>query len=584
MKNGSLTGYPSIDKPWLKYYSEEAIHASIPECTVYEELWQENSADPDGIALIYYGRKITYGELFENIERVRCALLREGVRKDDKVILLSLSTPESVYLIYALCRIGATVNLINPVFSDEQIRGRINETRASLMILLDQFYDKADVILRQTCIQKIVIVPFGYSMPRTARIMAMRKIRKRIRYSNQILSWKDFLNEGKSVGAVQDAPYEKDRSLVMVYSSGTTGASKGIVLTNDGIEATVLHYKNTFCYHRGDRFLNIGILWFSTGVVVLMIMPLNLGITVVLEPIFSETTFTDDLKRYKPNMGFGTTSMWLYAMRSSKLKNVDFSVLRYPITGGERMLANTEDNLNRFLSAHGCNASLIKGWGMCELGSTISSDTETANRRGAAGIPLVDVSVSAFDVETGKEQKCGVRGELRVQSPGRMKEYFNNPDATDRFFWTDDNGSVWGCTGDIGYIDKDGFVYVLGRANDTFLSCKKRRIYCFDIEKVILDNPDIAQCEVVGLPISEGYDIPVAHLILRESCGTDQRTIIREIHKVCSERLETDLVPKGYKICTGFPVKSGKRDMEAIKRERSDFLMPDGDQLKRVSF
>lgn len=288
MKNGSLTGYPSIDKPWLKYYSEEAVNAPLPECTIYEDLWQENHADPNGVALIYYGRKITYRHLFENIERVRRALLHEGGRKDDKVVLFSLSTPESVYIIYALCRIGAIVNLINPLFPDDQI----NEIGASLMILLDQFYDKADIILQQTCIRKIVIAPLGYSMPKAVKMMAMRRIKKRIMYSNQILAWKDFLNAGTAVTAAEeDASYEKDRSLVMMYSSGTTGTSKGIMLTNDGIEAILLHYKKNYRYQRGDRFLHIGILWVSTGFVVMLAMPLNLGMTVVLEPIFSPATF-----------------------------------------------------------------------------------------------------------------------------------------------------------------------------------------------------------------------------------------------------------------------------------------------------
>jgi len=579
MGEKKMTGYPSIDKPWLKYYSEEAIHAPLPECTIYEELYKNNFSHPDDIALVYYGRKISYKELFQNIEYVRRALSKNGVRENDNVILLSLSTPESVYTVYALCRIGAAVNLINPLFSDQQIIERINETDAEIMIILDQFCDKIDPILAQTCVKKVVVVPYGKSMPPVAKVLAWKKIKKNVNYSSAVQPWKYFLEEGNSAQPIPDALFEKERPLVMVYSSGTTGASKGIVLTNSGIEATILHYKNTFQYHRGDRFLHTGILWFSTGIVVMLIMPLNLGITVVLEPIFHEVTFTNDLKRYKPNMGFGTTSMWLYAMESSKLKRLDMSFLTYPITGGEMILPETEDRLNRFLCGHGCKVPLIKGWGMCELGSTISSDSVCANKRGAAGIPLVNVTVAAFDSESNKEQKYRQRGELRVQSPSRMKEYFKNPTATSQYFWNDDNGVTWGCTGDIGYIDPDGFVHVLGRTNDTFYTQQNQRVYCFDVENVILENPNIEQCEVVGLPTGKGYDIPVAHLVVKGSCTIESKQLIEQIHTSCTEKLKPDWIPKGYKIRPSFPVKpNGKRDIDALKSERTDYIYPDGKQ------
>lgn len=137
-----LTGYPSIDKPWLKYYSEEAINTSLPRCTVFENIYQYNYQYPKDIALEYYGRKISYKTLFNNVEVTKNALLAHGVSKDSKVILYTSAIPETVYTVLALCQIGAVANMINPLFTNEQVIDRINETDATLMIVLDQLYGR----------------------------------------------------------------------------------------------------------------------------------------------------------------------------------------------------------------------------------------------------------------------------------------------------------------------------------------------------------------------------------------------------------------------------------------------------------
>lgn len=263
--------------------------------------------------------------------------------------------------------------------------------------------------------KSIVVVPFGNSMPTWKRVAAHKKIAKKIPYTDAIIPWADFLKGGARNDRTADEPFDKEQTWIIVYSSGTTGASKGIMLTNEGIGATVLHYGQVFPYKRNDKVLNPGPIWFSTFVVILLIMPLTLGISVILEPFFSPQTFAENIKKYKPNIVLGATSLWLHAMQ--KLKSFDFSGLYYPISGGEQILQRTEEVINRFLAEHGGRSALIKGWGMCELGGTVSTETADCRKSGSAGIPLLHVTVSAFDPESNEEKKCGERGELRVLSP-----------------------------------------------------------------------------------------------------------------------------------------------------------------------
>ncbi len=153
-----------------------------------------------------------------------------------------------------------------------------------------------------------------------------------------------------------------------------------------------------------------------------------------------------------------------------------------------------------------------------------------------------------------------------------MKEYFKKTKSTDNFFFKDANGNRWGKTGDVGYIDEDGDVYILGRATDTFISIKGNKIYNFDIETVIRENCNIKDCEVVGFNKGK-YEVPVAYLVIDDNYTGSKEELLIKIHKVNKDKLDAEYVPAGYKFVKNFPVKnSGKRDMDAIKKDVNDII------------
>lgn len=410
------------------------------------------------------------------------------------------------------------------------------------------------------------------------------KTKVNISYSEKIVTWKTFIEQYSKHCKNLINTYERDLPFVMVYSSGTTGASKGIVLTNDGINATIANYISPdFPYERGDRFLQMIPVWFSTGLVLSCLMPLCLGITVVLEPVFNEQTFCHNLWKYKPAMTLVATSLWLAMIKDRKLQKTDMSFLKYPITGGEQLLPRVESVLDHFLAERNCQSVILQGWGMCELGGTVCTNTMKHNKSGSVGLPIKGVVVAAFDRKSNEELKYNQRGELRVMSPARMKHYYKNEEATNNYFYTDYKGRTWGCTGDIGYVDEDGDVFVLGRAEDIFTSQEGRKVYNFDIENVIYQSGNVAQCEVVGLKTGQGYDVPVAHIIKESAYAGTDTELVQEIQELCRKGLESDSIPRGYKICTSFPVKaSGKRDMEKIQQERNGFVRVENGKLVEV--
>lgn len=581
-----LTGYPSIDKPWLKYYSEEAINAPLPECTVYQNIWQHNKEHLEDTALKYYGHKISYGKLFEQVERCARALKTAGATRGDRVTLCMAGVPEAVYLVLACSKIGAVANFLNPLFTTTQMIDRINDTEAELLFVLDKMYPYIAAAIDKTCINRIIIIPATGSLPAPMRALAALKGKPDAALTaamrqEKCTVWRVFMKAGKAYSGQTEESYEKDAPVVMVYSSGTTGASKGIVLTNDGINATIAHYQSQdFSYERENTFLQIIPVWFSTGIVLSLLMPLNYGITVIPELVYSKERFTNDLAKYRPNMTLATTSLWVYAIQSSVLSSVDLSTMRYPITGGEQVLPETELKIEKFLEEHNCAAKLIKGWGMCELGSTVATTAIQHSKPSSVGYPILGVAVAAFDVDTGKELPYGGRGELRASSPARMKEYYKNQKATDEFFRTGVDGKVWGCTGDIGYVDEDGDVFVLGRASDCYYTPGGERVYLFDAEYVILCDTAVALCKVIDIDI-DGCPTPAAHLVLKAGNTETAADIIRRIDGLCRKELKPHAVPQAYKIRGEFPVHTnGKRDNEILRTERDGFMNAAGETVK----
>lgn len=438
------------------------------------------------------------------------------------------------------------------------------------------------LVIPESSLKKIVIIPAANSLPAVIRMLDGLKEKadsdmENALKSGEYVSWNSYIKSTRISRGAVEAQYENDMPLAMVYSSGTTGASKGIVLTNSGILSTMWQYEMTLLADekRENRFLCNVPVWFSTGIVVSMLTPLGLGAVCILEPVFSPETFLKNLIQYKPNYALVATSLWIYAANHLP-KDFDLSFLKHPITGGEQLLSSTETFLNEFLKSHKCNVELQKGWGMCELGATAATTSccGGVNRLGSVGIPMPLVVISAFDVDNGRELTYNERGEMRVRTPSRMKEYYNNPAATEEFFHTDKDGSVWACTGDIGYVDEDGFVFILGRASDYFISPDGRRQYLFDVENVILENEYVDLCEVVASESEKlGRKVPMAHIVLKKGFDGDNNALICDIDRLCRKKLSEYAVPAAYKIREKFVIKaSGKRDTQSLEKERDGFM------------
>ena len=566
----SSTGYPSIDKPWLKYYSEEAINAQLPACTIYDYLYENNKDYHHRTALNYFGRKISYGELFEHIEETVRALRQNGVGKGSIVTILMPTLPETVYLYYALGKIGAIGNMVDPRTSKDGICGYIQEAESELLIVVEAVLPKVADILNMTTIKKVLVISPADSLPPIMRILYKMRQGKGPKISSSLMDWKAFITEGTSYPGRTDCEYERDRPVVIVHTGGTTGQPKGVLLTNENLNASA--YQGKICginFQREHTWLNIMPPFIAYGLGNGLHLPLSMGMETILIPQFDPNKFDDLLLKHKPNHMVGVPSHYGTIINSKKMRNQNLAYIIAPTVGGDAMDAALEQQTNQFFREHNCKYLVTKGYGMTEVtaGVTICVSNE-CNQIGSVGIPLTHTVVSIFDPETGEELSYHQQGEICMTGPNTMLGYYKNPKATSEIIIRHKDGLDWVHSGDIGYMTEDGLLFIVDRIKRMIVRHDGFKVFPSVIEKVISNHEGVNSCCVVGVFDKEHRQgkLPVAHVVLNPEYSGQNELIRQQLTGLCQKELPEYAQPAAYMFHTTLPLTPiGKVDYRALE-------------------
>lgn len=572
---GPLTGKASIDRPWLKHYAELPDYKENDK-TVYQELIEKNENRKNRLALEYFGTKTTFGELFKKIDAAAKAYYANGVREGDFVTICAAGVPETVYSFYALSKIGAVSNMIAPHFDHEQLVKRIEDCNSDVLVVMDTFYDDIKDAIAKSRIKKTIVIP-----ALNASLLGLITKKHKIDRENNEVYWNEFIKEGKVIENVPECKYNKEQPVAMVYSSGTTGAAKGILLTNDSFQNSVYAYdKMGFDFRSGLKLYQIVPPWFSTGLSTSIHLPLSKGVSVYMDPRFDRKHFVKNIVKAKTNYTIAPTSMYEGFLDKSLVKNKNLSHLTYPFEGGEPLSPEVRSAIETVFREHGSNAELKVGYGQCEGGAGITTEIHNYEHpKGTVGIPLSGVVIGIFD-ENRNELTYGQRGEVLAFTPCRMKEYYKNKEATDEYFYVDENGRKWNCTGDIGYIDEDGYLYIEGRASD-YSMVGDRKVYNFDVESVIKNVEGIANVDVLEKKDEVEENKMAVHIIptsdFMASISNNPEILADKIFElqtlICDKFQDDSLVPTIFKVRESFPhAKSGKRDTVSMMHETEGFI------------
>lgn len=583
MANGTLQGpttiYPSIEIQWLKYYEDCDIEQEIPKMSAYDYMVINNNNNLDRNAINFYGIKITYKELLKNIDKVTRALISLGVKKGDIVTLAMANTPEMVYLFYALNRIGAVSNVIDPRYSADEMKREINKVDSKYFITLEDCYDTSRKIIGETGVEKTVYLTAIESMPLPLKIA--NKLKNKIKsIDEEAISWSEFIKNGKKIDKDINTTYEKNMPVTIVHTGGTTGEPKGVVLTNENFVAMAnMHMYGGLDYDKDDKFLNILPPFIAYCLCNGINMPLTLGLEVTIIPQWDVPDFPIILDKYKPNHVLAGPILWDYVTKSN-IK--DLSYLKTPVSGGDALNEELERRINKFFKEKNCKSKVAQGYGMTEVSSAAVFSKQEANKIGSVGIPFVKNIVSIFDPDTLTEKRIGEEGEIWISTPTAMKEYYNNEVETAKIKATTIDGKEWIRTGDIGKIDLDGNVYIVGRMKRMIVR-NGNKIFPANTENIVLKLEEIDNCAIVGMDDDIERKVPVIHIMLKEGVTESKEIIIDKIKKIISENLPEFNIPVKFIFRKSMPLTSiNKIDFKSLEKEElPDDIVVDYENNKR---
>lgn len=576
---GPLTGHPSIDKPWLKYYTEEQIKTDMPSMSAYSYLYQQNNKYLGRTALSYYGRKISFDELFSKIEETAKALKAMGIKENDIVTISMPNTPEAVYLFYAMSKIGAIANMVDPRTSTEGIHKYIEEVKSDKVIIVDSYYNKVKSLTENGTVKQIVAVspaeslPLGLNFGYKAKefIESLKDSSKKNIFNENTMDWKQFISNGKSYTAKTEVEFIPNRPLVIEHTGGTTGKPKGVVLSNENINSVALQSVLTgIDMQREHNWLDIMPTFIAYGVGMGLHLPLTIGMETILIPQFDPQKFDELLVKHKPIHMVGVPSYWGTIIKSKKLAKKDLSYIIAPTVGGDAMDITLEQQANEFLKEHNCKSKVVKGYGMTEVTGGVSGTVDQNNEIGSVGIPFVKTTISIFEPDSENELGYNEDGEICITGPNTMLGYFENEEATNAILKRHADGKMWIHTGDIGHITENGSLFIVDRIKRMMIRYDGFKVFPSIIENVIGSHKAVEACKVVAIADSEHSQgkLPKAHIVLKDGFKPYQGQIMLEIQKLCEEQLPEYVQPVDYKFRDELPLTPiGKIDYLSLEAE-----------------
>ena len=562
--------YASAAKPWLKYYDQKFIDQTVPDCSAFEYVCHQNKNHLPETAIDYYGRRITYADLIVNVKKTAAAFRAIGMKKGDIATVVSVMTPEVIYAFYAADMIGATLNLVDPRYSAEGIREYIEEVDSHLLICLNVAYERCHQAAKHTHVERVLVISPADSLPLHLAVGYKLTNPDKNRYKSNVLHWKDFIAAGQNQSTNAE-PYDPQHTCVVVHTGGTTGSPKGVMLTDKDFNSIAQQfgaYEKLF--RRGQKLMNIMPPFIAYGYACGVHLPLVLGLTVVIIPNLDPAKLGLLIWKHKPEHLFGVPAHYQQMAASPLLKNKDLSFIRNYAAGGDAITVGAEQTVDAFLKEHGAEFPLAKGYGMTEVSSAATAAAGTVNKVGSVGIPLVNTVVSVFEPGTESELPIGERGEICISGPAVMKGYYNKPDETAILLHRHADGKLWAHTGDIGYMDEDGFVFLNSRIKRLIIRHDGFKVFPSMIENVISRHPAVQQCSVVGCTDRDHVQgrLPFVYVVLEPEADKKKRQIQRELRQLCREELPEYVQPVGYKFISEMPFTPiGKVDYRKLEEE-----------------
>ena len=558
-----------VKTPWVASFGDIPLHLEYFNGSMFDMVERAAEMYPDSIAFDFMGRCVTYSKMCREIKRCARALKTIGVRENDRVTIAMPNCPQAIYLFYAVNRLGAVANMIHPLSAEKEIEFYLNESESVIAVTLDQFYGKFEAIRHNTKLKNIIVasVKDELSKPLKAGYMLTegRKIQK-IPKDAPIIRWKSFVKLADGCSCDSKAEKKSEDTAVILYSGGTTGTTKGIVLTNMNFNALAQQVIGANpMFREGDRMLAAMPLFHGFGLGVCIHAMLSHGGRCVLVPRFTAKSYAKLISKYKCNFIAGVPTLYEAILRLDNIKRADFSALKGVFSGGDSLSTGLSERFNEFLQEHKATIGIREGYGTTETVNACCLMPYHTSKPGSLGIPLPDTYIKIVAPDTEQELPYGEEGEIVISGPTVMSGYLNNPEETSKTMRIHADGRKWVYTGDLGAMDEDGFVYFHGRVKRMIVS-SGYNIYPLQIETILNEHKFVLSSCVVGVPDAYKIQKVKAFIMLNEGIAASDETK-SEILAYCRKNIAKYAMPKEIEFVVDLPKTAvGKVDYRKLEK------------------
>lgn len=546
----------SSSAPWLKYYGNTPASLDYPHKTMYEMVADAARRYPENIAYQFMGKKTTYSEFLRRIEAAAKGLYHLGIRKSDRVTICMANTPQALDCFYGLNRLGAIPNMIHPLSAPQEIAFYLNFSKSKAVLTLDQFYGKVAGIqdqLETPCqiliakIQDELPTPLNLLYPMTKDARAIPKLPK-----EGYTLWTTLLREGRTqVIPRHDGKF--DDCGAILYSGGTTGTTKGIMLSNLNFNALGMQTiaASGFTSVAGMKMLSVMPVFHGFGLGIGIHTALIGGATCILVPRFSVNTYAEVLMKQKPNLIPGVPTLFEALLRTPDLENADLSFLKGIFSGGDSLSPELKKKVDAFLRDHGCSEQIREGYGTTECVTASCLTPKDYARAGSIGVPFPDTFYKIVTPGTTDEVGANVEGEICISGPTVMLGYMDNPEETAQTLRRHYDGRIWLHTGDLGHMDQDGFVYFRQRIKRMIVT-SGYNVYPSQLENIIDSHEKVLLSCVIG--VKDPYRVQRVKAYVVPMPGVEPTDELRqELLDYCSNRIAKYAMPRDLEFRAELP-------------------------------
>lgn len=499
----TLIAEKTIKTPWEPFMGDIPMHLDYFDGSMYDAVASIAEKQPNAIAFDFMGKHTTYKTMMARVERTAMALRTIGVRENDRVTIALPNCPQAIYMLYAINLIGAVANMIHPLSAEKEIEFYLNESNSVTAITLDQFYHKFENIRENTKVVNIIIASIKDELQKPVRYGYMltegRKIKK-IPSDAPVIRWIDFMMMSRHCFYNYKVKRRSEDPAVILYSGGTTGTNKGIVLSNRNFNALGQQVVAANPMFRpGDRMLAAMPIFHGFGLGVCVHTMLSQGGRCILIPRFNPKSYAKMMVKYRCNFVAGVPTLFEALLRLPSMEKADLSCLKGVFSGGDSLSVELKKKLDKFLYDHNAVIQIREGYGTTETVTACCLTPPKMFKEGSIGIPFPDTYIKIVKPGTDIELPYGEEGEILLAGPTVMQEYANHPDETAATLRTHADGLTWVYTGDLGIMDKDGFIYFKGRAKRMIIS-SGYNIYPAALENILDANDMVQMSCIIGVP------------------------------------------------------------------------------------